>query len=151
MGFLSWLGSGLVQSIVGIFGSAILKPVLDAISHKQDVALEKYKAETGRDLQTDLAMLQAENIRRQGEVNLTMAAMNHPIWWFAWLIFVLPVGVYFALTFLYAALQIPIVLPEVSGQCAEWAKLIVPSIFAAQATTGIVTAISTRLGAREKR
>ena len=64
------------------------------LQKKQDADVEKYKAAVGgaRDLAGDA--LKVEAARYQTWSNVTIAAMAHPVWWLAWAMFVVPVGLY---------------------------------------------------------
>ena len=86
---LGWLAGGAVSA-----GLGLAKSGLDYLNKRQDAAVEKYKVEVGavRDLGGEA--LKVEAARHQAQQNVAIAAMAHPIWWAAWAMFVIPVGIY---------------------------------------------------------
>lgn len=116
-----------------------------------DLATAKVKA--GSD---DLATLSAEKrtvlieairgdtARLQVQQNLILAAMTHPIWWWAWALFVFPVGFY------HAAIFVTSTVPWLNGWTIlrvpatqeAWALSIIQTIFVAQVGTGIAGAVA---------
>ena len=142
---LSWLAGPIAKAVIGIFGDSILKPLLDAWAKKQDINLEKYKTATDAEKSAALAAIGFEVTKVSAQRDIVLAAMSHPVWWWAWGLFVFPVGLYHAAIFL---LSVAGVGPEtfavlrVPPTQEAWAKDIIQTIFIAQAGTGAVASIS---------
>jgi hypothetical protein len=118
--------------------------------------LEGYKAKLAATNTSDkhavdlaLADINAERARREAQRDLGIAAMNHPVWWIAWGLFVIPVGIYNAAIFLlstagigpetFAVLRVPGAQEALMGS-------IIQSIFLAQGVSGIAGAVIKRFG-----
>lgn len=140
---MSWLIDLLAGGAVKVLGDALLKPVLDLVAKKQDISLEKYRVDGA----VAKELISAEIERAKAQRELGLAAMNHPVWWIAWALFVFPVGLYHATIFLVSTAGID---PEVfqvrrvPATQEQWANTIVGFIFAAQIGSSIVGAILTR-------
>lgn len=144
---MGWFAKLLASSALSIFGDSFLKPILATIQNRQNVDLEKFKAETGLEHDAAASLVGYEVGRLQAQKDLALAAMNHPIWWIAWALFVFPVGYYNAMIhFVSVYPSIGWTIKEVPKLQEQWDIWIVSSIFVAQATTGIVATIANRIG-----
>lgn len=122
--------------------AAILRTLgLDLIGSLERAYIAKEKAKSDRE-----RLLHAERIKdieaelesQRTATGFALGQMNHPVWWAAWLLFVLPVGFYTAAIFLVST--VPALewwevrrVPQVQE---DWARWIVLSIFGAQIVAG---------------
>lgn len=167
MGWVLSLLTGPIVSAALSLGDKFLSAYLKA----KDVDLEKFKALTEGQKETALAGIGYETAKLQAEQNIILAAMTHRIWWWAWALFVFPIGGYqFAIYFVSifdALLNTPgCFFPQhgqpikVGVQLCEWyvtrvppeqeawARLIIPTIFALQTGSGVVAGIVKGFGKR---
>jgi hypothetical protein len=73
---------------------------------------------------------------------LSIIGMNHPIWWVAWSLFVLPPGVYHAC--IYWVSTFPALgwaIQQVPAKQEEWGQMAVVYLLGAQVGTGIIKSI----------
>ncbi len=140
---LAWLGS--------LIGGPIVNGLINAYK-------AKLSAENTRDhIAADLAKadIEAQIARRHAQRDLGIAAMSHPAWWAAWLLFVIPVGLYNAAIFMLSTFGIPPCTAEVVEGCftvlqvpaaqEKIANDIVGFIFLAQGGAGVAGAVIQRL------
>lgn len=147
-GIAGAIGKALGSSLFAMLGDKILQPILAAWAKSRDVDLERFKAATEADKAQALALIGYEARRTDVQGNLLLAAMAHPLWWIAWALFVLPVGVYHAAIYIVSTLDAPLIIKQVPKTQEEWGLLIVMSIFGIHGATGIVAAIVDRIGAK---
>lgn len=77
--------------------------------------------------------LEAKLERQRTAKDFALGQMNHPVWWAAWMLFVLPVGVYHAAIYLVSTWPaIGWEIQRVPTTQEEWGRMIVLSIFGAQ-------------------
>ena len=143
---LAWLGTKLA----GALGGTIVGGIVDG--YKAKLAATN----TTDRLAVDLAVkdIEAERARRLAQRDLGIAAMSHPVWWIAWLLFVIPVGLYHATIFVLSTLGIPPCSPKIVTGCftvlevpADQKKLseaVIQYLFLAQAGAGVAGAIIKR-------
>lgn len=145
----SWLASAAAKAVLGVFGDSIVKPFIDAWAKKKDVDLEKFKAQSQTDQVLGMGVIHAEVERIKGNTSVILAGMNHRIWWWAWAFFVFPVGLYHAMIFVLSTIGVKpttFAVLQVPPMQEQWAMWIVLSIFGAQAATGIVQTIASKIG-----
>lgn len=121
----------------------LLEAGLNGWLKSKNIDLEKFKAGTAAEQATIIAAVQGDNVRISAQRDVILAAMSHKVWWWAWGLFVFPVGLYHAAIFLlsvasigpdtYAVLRVP-------GEQEQWARDIIKTIFALQAGTGVASA-----------
>jgi hypothetical protein len=148
MAFFGWIFSGIAgviartvtSSLLGSFGDKVLGAIVQIVGKKQDINL----AELGASKDVTVEMIRAEIADRQGRRDIIVAGMNHPIWWLAWALFVLPVGLYHATIYLVSTFHLDHVVLRVPPTQEEWGVWIVISIFGAQAGHGIASSIVKR-------
>jgi hypothetical protein len=156
---LDWLAGGVVSA-----GLGLAKSGLDYLVRRQDAAVERYKAEVGAAVSLGGEALRVEAARHAAQQNVAIAAMAHPIWWAAWAMFVVPVGVYDGLIYFVSTfdawLNTPgCVIPRIGEgiragvKVCEWYVRAVPPdqaasraniiyfIFGAQAASGIAAGL----------
>lgn len=95
--------------------------------------------------------LEAERDRRLAQKELGLAGMNHPVWWIAWCLFVIPVGLYHATIFMLSTLGIPpsqFAVLKVPPDQQALSSVIIQYLFIAQAGAGVAGALITRLSRR---
>jgi hypothetical protein len=126
----------------GTFISKMLPSVLDYLNKKVDSDLEKYRVGSVNGKEVSIAVVQSEIARVQAQKEMNMVGMNHPIWWVAWALFVLPVGLYHAMIYFVSTFHLVLVVDRVPPVQEQWGMWIVGSIFGAQVTTGIVSQIT---------
>lgn len=164
MSFLSWLPNAVMGSLVG--------PVLSYLEKRTDADVQKLQIREGMSRDAALAIIKDAGAAREATRDVILAAMSHPIWWVAWAIFVVPVGLYHAAIFGVSTLDAWINTPgchipelgeavragariceawvrRVPATQEAWAQQIIGNVFLAQAGTGavagIVSAVSRRL------
>lgn len=143
-----WIVSAGAKAIFKIFGDSIVKPILEVWAKKQDIDLEKFKTQTDERKTVNLAIIASEVERIKGSNAIIQEGMNHPVWWWAWALFVIPVGFYHAAIFVLSTFGIPpttFKVLQVPPMQEQWAMWIVLSIFGAQVASGIVTTITNKL------
>lgn len=145
----------LPKWIGNLFAIAIVGPVLNA-------AVDSYKAKlsAGNDrdrMAVDLAKtdIEAEADRRRAQRDLGIVAMSHPVWWVAWCLFVIPVGLYHATIFIVSTLGIPpcggitvspcFTVLRVPTDQQELSRAIIAYLFLAQGASGIAGAVIKKL------
>jgi hypothetical protein len=129
--------------IANLIGGPIVKGLLNAYK-------SKLTADNVTDrLAADLALkdIDARIERTRARKELGLMAMTHPVWWFAWCMFVIPVGLYHAMIFMLSTFGIPPCTAEIVEGCftvlkvpsdqAETARIIVRNIFFAQGGLGL--------------
>ena len=124
---------------LGIFG--VIKTALGFGKSTFDYFLAKANGDTAKAL--ELMKTYQSIVAAQRDV--TIASMNHPIWWIAWALFVLPTGLYYAKCLTWDTTFGLGSTPEIRGMIADWAKVIVPSLFGLQVGTGIVAGLLNRI------
>jgi hypothetical protein len=168
---MSILGNLLTGGMSGIIGAAlgVAKAGIGYLEKRQDARVETYKAQVGVIGDLGGQALRVEAARYRTWSNVAIAAMNHPAWWCAWLLFVIPVGVYDSAIFFVSTfdrwLNSPgCMIPDI-GQaiahgahvCEYWVRkvpadqraaraAIIQFIFGAQAATGIVAGVGQAVG-----
>lgn len=135
---MMWL-LGLVPGLI----SKLLPSVLDYLNKKQDTALEKYRIGTVSGKEVSIAVVQAEIAKTNAQKEMNIVGMNHPIWWFAWALFVLPVGLYHASIYFVSIFHLVYVIDRVPPVQEQWGMWIVMSLFGAQVSTGVISQITT--------
>jgi hypothetical protein len=119
-----------------------------------DSVVDGYKAKLAAGNTTDrLAVelatkdLEAEIARRNAQRDLGIAGMSHPVWWIAWGLFVIPVGVYHAAIFILSTLGIgpeTYAVLKVPPDQQKLSETIIASLFLAQAGAGVAGALIKR-------
>lgn len=163
---LGWI----VDSALG----AMVKPLFGWLERRTDAEVEKLKAERGVDRDAALELIKADAAIKTAQRDVITAAMMHPVWWLAWLGFVLPVAGYHAAIFIVSTADAWINTPgciipamgeavvkgakvceayvrRVPREQEEWARQIIGSIFIAQAGTGALAGIVHAIGGRLSR
>ncbi len=140
---LAWLGSLLGGPIVNGLINAY-KAKLAAGNDRDRMAVDLAKAD-----------IEGEIARRNAQRDLGIVAMSHPVWWVAWCLFVLPVGLYHATIFVLSTLGIPpcggitvspcFTVLKVPPDQQELSKTIISYLFLAQGASGIVGAVIKKL------
>jgi hypothetical protein len=125
---LAWLASTALGAITG--------PLLNA--YKARLAATNTTDKLAVDLA--LADISAERDRRNAQRDMGIMAMNHWLWWVAWGLFVIPVGIHHAAVYAVSILGItPDVLVILAVPEAERLRgdAIVQAIFLLQSGAGI--------------
>ena len=91
-----------------------------------------------------LEAIKGDTARLQIQQNLIMAAMMHPIWWWAWGLFVFPVGLYHASIFVTSTIPYlnDWIVLRVPPTQEAWALSIIQTIFVAQVGTSVAAALA---------
>lgn len=137
------------------FAGLLAQPVIDGILSGYKARLEA--GNTTDRLAVELAAkdIDGEIERRKAQRDLGIASMSHPVWWLAWALFVIPVGIYHAAIFTLSTLSIPPCGLGIVEGCysvlrvppaqEELSKAIIQYLFLAQAGAGIAGAAIRRL------
>lgn len=120
--------------------SLISGPLVSGILGAYKAKLEAGNTE-GR-IAADVAIeaIRAEVAAKQAQKELGIASMNHPIWWVAWCLFVIPVGLYHGGIYMLSVLSIS---PEtysilkVPAEQEAVGRQVVAYIFGAQTFAGV--------------
>lgn len=120
----------------------LLPKLLDYLNKRQDTALEKYRVGTVSGKEVSIEVVKAEIARVQAQSANTREGMNHRVWWFAWALFVFPVGLYNFMIYFVSIFHLEMVIDRVPATQEEWARWIVLSLFGAQAASGIVNKVT---------
>lgn len=116
----------------------LLPKLLDYLNKRQDTALEKYRVGAVSGKEVSIAVVQSEIARVQAQKEMNVVGMSHPIWWFAWALFVLPVGLYHFMIFFVSTFHLEFTVDRVPPVQEQWGMWIVGSIFGAQVTSGVI-------------
>jgi hypothetical protein len=107
--------------------------------------IDYYLAKANGNVQEALALMAAEQQLIAARRDITLASMNHPIWWMAWALFVIPTGFHYSKVLVWdTALHLGATDP-VHGYILEWAQYIVTSIFCLQVGTSIFGTLMKKL------
>lgn len=93
MGIISNLLTGGMSGIVGS-ALGLAKAGIGYLEKRQDAKVETYKVQAGVIADLGSQAMRVEAARFETWSATARQAMNHPAWWFAWLFFVIPVGLY---------------------------------------------------------
>lgn len=138
----------LVSIALKLFSGSTLSFVSGVVKNLSDTHAAVVASQTGLATEQTKAVVSAEIARQNVVGSLMMAMMSHPIWWIAWCLFVLPVGIYDALIhlksilcpFLGSACQWDIL--RVPATQESWDMYVVLSFFGIFAASGVVTSIA---------
>lgn len=86
-------------------------------------------------------LMKADQARIAAQRDITVAGMSHPVFWLGWVIFVLPLGIYWGKVLLYDKVLKLGTTDALTGFILEWAGWIVGSLFVVQVGTGIVGSV----------
>lgn len=126
---------GLLTMIPGLANG-----LLGYLKTRSDADVAKYGI--SRDMVN--SVLANDMVTRQTSAQVIMAAMNHPVFWIGWLLFVIPPGVYNAQIHListFPAFFDGWVVKRVPPTQEAWDILVIQSMFLAQTGTGAVAGI----------
>ena len=138
-----------------ILGSLIGGPIVNGLISAYKAKLDA--ANTQGRIAADLAAkdIEAERDRRLAQRDLGIASMSHPVWWLAWGLFVIPVGLYHAMIFLLSTFGIPPCSPKILTGCftvlevppdqKKLSEAVIQYLFLAQAASGVAGAVIKRL------
>lgn len=134
-----WLSTKFVKSIIG----ALSGPLLEG--YKTHVAaMNSQDKEVAKLI---ISSIEAERDRRQAQKEMGILAMTHPLWWVAWGLFVIPVGLHHAAVYLLSTFGIG---PETFAVLAVPASIrangdaVVQFIFLSQSGAGVAGALMQR-------
>jgi hypothetical protein len=103
--------------------------------------LDYYIKRADGDTQRAIALMAADQARIAAQRDITIAGMNHPIFWTGWALFIIPLGLYWAKILVWdKALALGSTDP-LSGFVLDWAGTMVMYLFGLQVGVGIVGGI----------
>lgn len=111
-------------------------------------ALDYYTAKANGDVQLGMALMEADRARLTAQRDFILSAMNHPIFWIGWFLFVFPLGVYWNKVIIYDKVLKLGRTDPLEGFVLDWAGYIVLSIFGLQVTAGFAAGIVKRIAGR---
>lgn len=126
---------GLLTTIPGLANG-----LLGYLKTRSDADVAKYGI--SRDMVN--SVLANDAVTRQTSANVISQAMNHPVFWIGWLLFVIPPGLYNAQIHLISTFPSFFdgwVVHRVPAVQEVWDMLAIQSLFLAQAGTGAVAGI----------
>lgn len=136
---MSWLFS-LLTGLPGF-----LNGVLTYLNKKQDNALEKFRIGDNNGRDVSIEVVKGEIARVNAASGLTQVAMNHPIWWFGWGLFVFPVGLYHACIFWVSTFPtLGWAIQKVPPDQSKAAYIIMMSFFGAHVASGLINSVLAR-------
>jgi hypothetical protein len=97
------------------------------------------------DTQRAIKLMEADQARIQAQRDITIAGMNHPIWWAAWIGFTFPLIVYWNKIIIHDKVLEWGRTDPLDGFVLDWAGWIVGGLFCLQVGTGIVGGILNRV------
>jgi hypothetical protein len=128
-------------------GNLLAGPVVTGLLNAYKAKLAATNATDEAALSLAVAQINAEIARKAAQKDLGIASMSHPVWWMAWGLFVIPVGLYHATIFLlstfgvdphtFAVLKVPAEEQALSQSVIEY-------LFLAQSTSGVIGAVVKR-------
>ena len=135
----------MLAFLASFISGPLVKGLIDGYKAKLQAANDRDR------IAADLAekAIDAERARRDAQRDLGIAGMSHPVWWIAWGLFVIPVGLYHATIFMLSTLGIgpdTYVVLKVPPDQQELSRAIIQYLFLAQAGAGVAGAIIKRLG-----
>lgn len=135
----------MLAFITSLLSGPLVRGVIEGYRLKLDAANTRDR------IAADLAekAIDAERARRDAQRDLGIAGMSHPVWWVAWGLFVVPVGLYHATIFVLSTLGIgpeTYAVLKVPPDQQELSRAIIQYLFLAQAGAGVAGAIIKRLG-----
>ena len=133
---MTWIAS-LILGLPGMFSA-----LMGYLNKVQDTTLEKYRVGTTSGKEVSIAVVQAQASAVQAQKELTAIGMSHPVWWVAWALFVLPVGIYHLSVHVVSTFHLVWVVDKLPSDFIAQDRIIVLSIFGAQVTSGIVQTIT---------
>jgi hypothetical protein len=148
---------GFLASIfLKLFTGSTLNFVSKIITSMTSEHVAEVQAQTGLDATEATAVVQAEIARYSAVKDVQISAMSHPIWWWAWALFVFPVGLYMASIYMLSlgcafavdhhACAAAWTILEVPKEIESWGFTVVTSIFGIYGVSSVVTTIANRLG-----
>ena len=129
-------------------GSLIGGPVVNGLLKAYQSKLEAQNTRDAKAAELAVEDIRAEIARRGAQRDLGIAAMSHPVWWVAWGLFVIPVGLYHATIFILSTLGIgpeTYAVLKVPADQQRLSEVIIQYLFLAQATAGVAGAVIKRL------
>jgi hypothetical protein len=130
---MAWLAS--------VFGGNVLSSLF-GLGTK---ALDYYVAKANGNVQEAIALMQADQARLAAQKDITLAGMNHPLWWAVWLMFVAPLGVYWSKVIIWDKVLGWGYTDPLTGFVLDWSGYIVLSLFGLQVGVGVVGGILNRV------
>jgi hypothetical protein len=123
----------------------LLRDLLGYLGKREDTKVNA--SDNSKDV--SVAIVNSETKRFEGVVNVTMAMMNHPIFWCAWGLGVFPVFAYHAAVFWVSTFPFwGWTVLKVPSDQIEFSKMVVGSVFT---LTGASTVVAGIAGAWMKR
>ena len=144
---------GFVASFfLKFFTGSALSFVSNIVGKLSDAHVAVVQANTGLSAVEAQGVVKAEVVRTGAQRDVQMAQMSHPIWWTAWVLFVIPPGVYTSIIHLKS-----ILCPFVADACTwnilrvpatieSWDMYVVLSMFGLAATSSVIGLIANRVG-----
>lgn len=123
---------------------AIIKEGFGIWAQKNNIDLQKFQAQTDAKQAVIIKSVESDNVRMELHGKVMLQAMNNPIWWIAWALFVIPVGVHHAAVFFVSTVGIDpetFAVLKVPADQRESAKMIVQWIFGLQAGSGVAAGV----------
>lgn len=121
----------------------VLNGLLTYLNKKQDNALEQFRVGNTNGKEVSIAVVQAEIARQAATKDITLNAMSHPVWWFAWAMGVFPVLTYHGCIFwvsVFPGLGWEIL--KVPADQAEFGRTVVQWMFGLGGASALVTGIA---------
>ena len=129
-------------------GSLIGGPVVNGLLKAYQSKLEAQNTRDAKAAELAVEDIRAEIARRGAQRDLGIAAMSHPVWWVAWGLFVIPVGLYHATIFILSTLGIgpeTYAVLKVPADQQRLSEVVIQYLFLAQASAGVAGVVIKRL------
>ena len=142
----------LASFALKFFTGSALSFVSNIVGKLSDAHVAVVQANTGLSAVEAQGVVQSEIVRTGAQRDVQMAQMNHSIWWVAWVLFVIPPGVYTTIIHLKSILC-PFIadactwdIPRVPATIESWDMYVVLSMFGLAATSSVIGLIANRVG-----
>lgn len=117
----------------------LVKGVLGWLNKKEDTAV----VQNTNSKDVSIAVVQSETARTNAHASVLKAAMDHPVFWVAWVLGVYPVMLYYASIFFVSTFPMwGWVVAKAPDDALEFAKLVTVSMFGIAGTSSVVAGIA---------
>jgi hypothetical protein len=125
--------TGLIGGLPGMVNT-----IFAWLGKKTDAALEKFRIQNNNEAQVSTVAIQGDVQKSIAMMDLQKSAMNHPIWWLAWALYILPAGVHSAAVHFVSTFHLALIVDKLPPDFIAQDKMIVMSLFGAQIGTGVI-------------
>lgn len=125
--------TGLISGLPGMLGK-----MFDWLGQKTNAALETFRIGNNNAAQVSTAAVQGDVQKSLAMIELQKSAMNHPIWWVAWALYIIPAGMHSAAVHLVSTFHLALIVDKLPSDFIAQDKMMVMYLFGAQIGTGVI-------------